>query len=331
MRTPKVPDGAITVSDFDTFLDYRDKFFQGHFSLLIVLGGPGLSKSWYFREAAAQPAEHGKPLAHVVRGYVRPFQVYKELYWHQDEKIVLDDAESLWRESSGTGRKLIRELTELEDPNVVSWTTANKELDAEGIPRRFESRSKVAIICNDFFFGTRTEDVVIRDRAILLHFAPTPLEVYLQASNWYWDQEIFDYFRSRLHLMAEVTARALRKCWDLKRAGMDWRQYLDDSYCYDPNIALVQELEGNGHSVPDRIRIFKDRSGLSQATYYRYRERLVTRGQLVPAEPPRMDVRGKPPKPRPKTLVVAPVGPDKQEDDDEMDERYMPDRGKCEK
>ena len=205
--------------------------------------------------------EHGTPRAHVIKGYAKPFQVYKELYWHMDEKVVLDDAESLWKETTGTGRKLIRELTELEDPNEVSWTTANKDLDAEGIPRKFETRSKLAIICNEFFFGTKTEDIVIRDRAILLHFDPTPLDVYLQASQWYWDQEIYDYFRSRLHVMAEVTARALRKCWDMKRAGMDWRKYLNDCYCYDPHMALVQELERNCRSVPERIRLFRSRPG----------------------------------------------------------------------
>ena len=134
MRTPKVPDGAITVSRYTEFLDYRDRFFDGHFSLLIVLGGPGRSKSWYFNEAAAQKDEHGNPRAHVIKGYAKPFQVYKQLYWHMDEKIIVDDAELLWMEGSGSGRKLVRQLSELEDPNDVSWTTAVKELDAEGIP-----------------------------------------------------------------------------------------------------------------------------------------------------------------------------------------------------
>ncbi len=310
MRTPRVPDGAITVTEFSEFRQYRDKFLEGCFNLLIVLGGPGLSKSWEFKEAARRIGKDGKPCAHVIRGYAKPFQVYKELYRHIDEKIVLDDAESLWKESSGTGRKLIRELTELEDPNEVSWTTAVKDLDAEDIPRKFETRSKVAIICNDFFFGTKTEDIVIRDRAILLHFDPPPLEVYLQASNWYWDQEIFDYFRSRLHVMAEVTARALRKCWDLKQAGMDWRKYLDDCYCYDPNIALVQEMERRGLKPPACVQAFKDKTKLSQATYYRYRERLEKRGQLTPIQPPRMTVQGRPPEPKPKKPEKKPEQPD---------------------
>jgi len=172
MRPPKVPDGAITVTRFTDFEDYRDRFFAGLFQLLIVLGGPGRSKSWTFKTMAEQTDEHGKPRAHVIKGYARPYQVYKELYWHQDEKIILDDAEPLWRESSGTGRQLVRQLTELEDPTEVSWMTANKDLDAEGIPRRFETRSKLVIICNEFFFGTRTEDLVIRDRGIVLHSPP---------------------------------------------------------------------------------------------------------------------------------------------------------------
>ncbi len=302
MRHPKVPKGAITVASFSEFLEYRDKFFDGYFSLLIALGASGLSKSWYFREAANRKDSHGKPRAHVLRGYARPFQIYKELFWHQDEKIVIDDAESLWKESSGTGRTLIRQLTELEDPNELSWTTANQQLDAEGIPRKFKTRSKLAIICNDFFFGTKSEDVAIRDRAILLHFQPTPLEVYVQASAWFWDQEILDYFRSRLHAMAEVTARALRKCWDLKQAGMDWRKYLDAGYCYDPSIALVQELEQKGLKPPQRVQEFKEKTGASQATYYRLRDRLEKRGQLTPVPPPHRSVRGKPPKPKPEEL-----------------------------
>jgi len=44
MRTPRVPDGAITVTEYGDLLEYRDRFLDGHFNLPIVAGAPGRSK-----------------------------------------------------------------------------------------------------------------------------------------------------------------------------------------------------------------------------------------------------------------------------------------------
>ena len=46
--------------------------------------------------------------------------------------------------------------------------------------------------------------------------------------------------------------------------------------------------------------VIQEQTGLSPATYYRYRERLEKHGQLNPIEPPYMEVQGTPPKPKPK-------------------------------
>jgi hypothetical protein len=47
---PLAPEGAEVVTTFSEYERIADAFFNGHFSLLILVGRPGLSKSWEFEQ-----------------------------------------------------------------------------------------------------------------------------------------------------------------------------------------------------------------------------------------------------------------------------------------
>ena len=100
-------------------------------------GGPGRSKSWYFNEAAAQRrTSTGNPAAHVIKGYAKPvFQVYKQLYWHMDEKIIVDDAELLDMEGSGSrDASSSGNSANSEDPYDVSLDDSREGTRCQGDP-----------------------------------------------------------------------------------------------------------------------------------------------------------------------------------------------------
>ena len=104
-----------------------------------------------------------------------------------------------------------------------------------------------------------------------------------------------DYIGTRVQVISNLTGRTYLKALERMKAGMNWRQFIDEVCCFDTAVALVQELENSNHPTPKRIKIFKDRTGMGQATYYSYRKHLATQGQLGLNPPPKMKVHGKKP------------------------------------
>ncbi|MGD0896641.1 MAG: hypothetical protein ABR915_02320 [Thermoguttaceae bacterium] len=284
MRSAKIPSDAQIVR---TFVEYRtivDAFFRWAFNLLIIIGRSGMSKSKEFEFRS----KHGE--CYTVKGHATPYYTYKELYGHRNQLIVIDDGEMLWKEKDG--RILLRSLTESEACKKVHWASANKDLEELGIPTSFRTRSKVAVICNKFMFGKSDEKAAILDRAQVVYFDPTPLEVHTNTATWFWDQEVYDYIGSRLSVITNLTARTYVKACEQKNAGMDWQALIDVVNCYDFAMALVQNLETSGLPRQKRIEEFTAKTKMSQATYYNYRKMLLEQGQLKTEPPPAIRVQG---------------------------------------
>jgi hypothetical protein len=287
MRSPEIPPGAEIIKTFAEYRKMVDAFYRKAFNLLVIVGKPGLSKSKEF-ELRLKKGE-----SYRIKGHATPYHTYKELWWHKHELVVIDDGELLWKEKDG--RILLRSLTEAETYKEVFWASANKDLAKLGIPTSFRTRSKVAVICNKFVFGKADEYEAIMDRAQMVYFDPTPLEVHTNTADWFWDQEIFDYVGNRLSVITNLTARTYIRALERKTAGMDWRKLIDEVYCYNFAVALVQELETSDLPKLQRIATFKTKTGMSQATYYNYVTMLDEQGQLGIEPPPSIKVQGNDP------------------------------------
>jgi hypothetical protein len=115
-------------------------------------------------------------------------------------------------------------------------------------------------------------------------FEPGPLEVHRRTSEWFWDQEIFDFIGARLHLMREPSMRHYLAAWELKQAGIDWRR-LVLSRCLLGKALLVAQLKASPEyaSEAERVRAFIARGGGSRATYFNVAKRLLARAQKAPS------------------------------------------------
>ena len=109
----------------------------------------------------------------------------------------------------------------------------------EGIPRRFSTSSRVLIIANDW----RTLNVnvsAVEDRGHLLVFEPTALEVHLRTATWFWDQEVFDWIGTHLHLIERPSMRLYYAAWEQKQAGLEWRENLLARWLSGPRLLAAQ-------------------------------------------------------------------------------------------
>jgi hypothetical protein len=288
MRSATIPPEAEVIRTFEEYRTLVDAFFAGHYNLLIVVGRPGLSKSYIFEERM-DPSR-----AIVLPCYNTPFKVYQMLWEHLHKRVILDDAEMLWKNK--LGRVLLRCLAEHKAKKFLQWASAARQLQDLGIPTSFHTMSKCAFICNKFVFGEAEEYAAIIDRGHLVHFDPPPLEIHNEAAKWFWDQGIYNYIGDRLDLVKDLSARTYTKAYERKEAGGNWKKLIDTVYCHDATMQLVKDLENRNCKKMERVKLFMEETGMSQSTYYLYREQLEKDGQLTSSpKPPKVRLMGKPP------------------------------------
>jgi hypothetical protein len=288
MRSPVIPPEAEIIRTFEEYRKLIVAFFAGYYNLLIVVGRPGLSKSFMFEERMA-PSR-----AILLRGYSTPFKVYQMLWEHRHKSVVLDDAEPLWKNK--LGRVMLRCLAEHKAKKLVQWESANRQLQNLGIPSSFYTMSKCAFICNKFVFGEAEEYGAIIDRGHLVYFDPLSIEIHIETGKWFWDQEIYDYIGERLDLIKDLSARTYTKAYERKKAGSDWKKWIDTVCCHDATMRLVKDLESKNCKKMEKVKRFMEETGMSRSTYYLYREQLEKDGQLTNSpKPPKIRLTGKPP------------------------------------
>ena len=264
-KSQSLPTHALRLTTYSELEQYVRAFAAGHLNLLMIFGPPGVGKSRSVRQAIGNQACW-------IGGQATPFGIYLQAYEHRHEPIVLDDVDCLYADRLGI--RLLKALGQTESTKTVSWQTAAPALKKCGIPRQFTTTSRVALVGNDW--RTLNADVAaLEDRGHLLLFEPAPLEVHRQAAYWFWDQEIFDFIAGHLHLMAQHSLRTYCHAWELKQAGLDWRQGVL-CRCLTGVALAVAKLKANPNfaSEAQRVRAFVRSGAGCRASYFRHAQKL---------------------------------------------------------
>ena len=277
-----IPRGARTIHTYEDLERYLGAFAAGHMNLLILVGAAGLAKSRTVRRLL------GKKTA-WIEGNATPFGMYRKLYRHRDEFVVIDDVDSLYADKNGI--RLLKCLCQTEEEKAVAWHSAARSLEREGIPREFVTRSRVVIICNDWRTLNRNV-AALQDRGHVLVFAPTAAEVHRKTGEWFTTEpDVYRWFGENLHLVREPSMRLYLRAAELKRAGMDWMEVLPLAP-ENPRQRLAAELAADGSFATQeaRAREFGVRGGGCRATYFNHARRLKQsglngNGQSSPRQP----------------------------------------------
>ena len=265
MAKPSLPSHAVHLTTFADLEPYVRAFGAGHLNLLMIFGPPGVGKSRSVRQALGNQVCW-------IGGQATPFGIYLQAYEHRNQPIVLDDVDGLYADRLGI--RLLKALGQTERTKTVSWQTAAPTLGQCSIPRQFTTTSRVVLIGNDW--KTLNHDVAaLEDRGHLLLFEPSPLEVHRQAARWFWDQEIFDFVADHLHLMAQHSLRTYFHAWELKQAGLNWRQGVLGR-CLTGAALEVAKLKADPTfaSEDERVRAFVQSGAGCRASYFRHAKKL---------------------------------------------------------
>jgi hypothetical protein len=256
---------ALRITTYQRLEEYLQAFARGHFHLLILVGSGGLAKS---RSVRAVLGGQGC----WIEGNATPFGMYAKLYKHRDEFVVIDDVDALYADRGGV--RLLKCLCQTEEAKSVAWHSDARSLERQGIPREFTTKSRVAIISNDW--KTLNKNVAaLQDRGHVVVFEPSTAEVHVQAGKWFDDKEIYDWFGANLHRVRTPSLRHYVRGKELKAAGMDWTEILAEG---DDNrrARLVRELLDSSEytTMEARAVAFISRGGGCRATFYNHRRRL---------------------------------------------------------
>jgi hypothetical protein len=259
------PHKAVRVTTYQRMEAYLRAFAAGHFHLLVLVGAGGLAKSRSVRAVL-----DGK--ACWIEGNATPFGMYVKLYRHRDQFVVIDDVDALYADRSGV--RLLKCLCQTEEEKTVAWHSDARSLERQGIPREFVTKSRVAIIANDW--KTLDQNVAaLQDRGHVLLFQPGAAEVHRKAGTWFDDSEIYEWFAANLHRVREPSLRHYVRAKELKAARMDWTAVLAAE---DENrrARLVAELLKSAAyaSTAERVQAFIDQGGGCRATFFNHRRRL---------------------------------------------------------
>ena len=226
----RLPSHVVRVPTYAELEAYVRAFAAGHLHLLMLFGRPGVGKSRYVR----QTLDHR---ACWISGQATPLGIYLEAYAHRHRPLVLDDVDGLYADRCGI--RILKALCQTEPTKTLSWHTATPILRRQGVPQRFTTASRVALVGNDW--KTLNADVAaLEDRGHILLFEPPALEVHRQAASWFWHQEIFAFVAAHLHLMAQPSLRTYRHAWELKQAGLDWRHGVLGRCLQGPALAVAR-------------------------------------------------------------------------------------------
>jgi hypothetical protein len=255
------PHKVLHLSTYERLEAYLRAFAEGHFHLLILVGAGGLAKSRSVRAALG-----GKGC--WIEGNATPFGMYVKLYWHRDEFVVIDDVDALYADRSGV--RLLKCLCQTEEAKVVAWHSDARGLERQGIPKEFTTRSRVAIIANEWKTLDRNVGA-LQDRGHVLLFQPSAAEVHKKAGTWFEDREIYDWFAANLHRVREPSFRHYVRARELKAAGMDWTEVLAAEE-ENRRARLVAELLSSAayETTAERVKAFIERGGGCRATFFNH-------------------------------------------------------------
>ncbi len=274
-KSKSLPDHAVNVPTYADLELHAAAFGAGFLNFLLVLGPPGVGKSRAIRHALS-------PDVCWIDGNASPLGIYQAAYEHRGQAIVLDDVDGLYRDRQGI--RLLKSLCQTETVKSLSWESNAAALKSRGTPRQFTTNSPLAIIANRW--TTANEDVAaLEDRGHVIYFDPSPHEIHLHASRWFWDQEIFDFVGRNLYLMRSHSLRVYRLAHESKLAGFDWRAKVLARGLTGAALAVAQlRADPSFAKEEERAQAFIAAGHGSRATYFNHAKKLrppVTVSQIT--------------------------------------------------
>jgi hypothetical protein len=137
---------------------------------LIILGQPGLGKTFEVTQALATMGWERNADYFVIKGYSSSRALYEALYANNGRLTIFDDCDSALCDRDAVG--ILKGALEFDRVRPVSWLTAAKRV--AGVPRTFDFDGQVIFISN---LPIEKIDPAICSRSLPVDVHMTPAEI----------------------------------------------------------------------------------------------------------------------------------------------------------
>lgn len=273
-RAPVLPREVINLGAYADLERYLSKFARGELGLVLLLGRHGTGKSEGVRRAlSVEVLAMTQRRVLYVEGHMQPFGLYRQLWDHRDQPVVLDDLDRLYADPDCV--RLLKPLCNTIREKRLHWLT-NFTMNAQDLPPSFVTSSSVILVANEWK-SLNPNVRALEDRAIILHFAPDNKEVHRQVGRWFDDPPVYEFLETLLPVIPAVSMRHYCKGSQLRRAGLaDWRNSLLQMVVPDRKAACLVETQNDPalRCEDERVARFTAATGASRSTYFRIKAKL---------------------------------------------------------
>lgn len=256
---------------------------EGFSNSLILIGKTATGKTWNTLKTLDETGT--KYIYHS--GFTTPFSLYKFLYEHREGFVIFFDDTVGIISSDEALAIMFPALWSTTGIRTVRWSTTSKRL--KDIPDSFAITSRIIFCMNEIPEATSIKAIVSRCQRYKLDFTYKQMiqimyEIAKTVNPKLTKDERFkivDFISENTDTSTkDLNLRTQKKCEEIylysREHKLDW-QKLALELIKEKNDAvfIVKRLLDSGQSVDRQIKEFIKTTGLSRATYFRIKKRLV--------------------------------------------------------
>jgi hypothetical protein len=242
----------------------RDDFLIGHngfkIPFLIVVGNPGLSKSYQFERITD---------GYYTNSASSAFGLYKLAFHNLNKPLVLDDIDTILKDAATIS--LLKALGNDREVKTVSWE--KRIPPTEGVPNQYKTQSRLCLLFNELPCNNMNVSAVL-DRARFVLFHPTVNEVHNYVQQWFPTEfsEIVQFIGENVHRVERPSIRLYTKARDQMKLGKDWKAWLEEQWVGDnPLIRIAGEIVHSSLPIgKPQLQEWMRRTGKSRARWFEY-------------------------------------------------------------
>jgi hypothetical protein len=238
-------------------------FAEGDITLLVVQARGGLGKTYQVNRAFEGVR------ANVFSGHATPLSIYKDLYFNKDAPTVFDDVDALLLNKTTVA--LLKQICDTNEKKTVRYTSTAPA--AADVPSSYETTTRTIIITNDLKSSGKNLGALLT-RGVVLTFEPSAEEVFKALSAFAEDKEILKHLEGMFERIDEFNFRHYEIAVQVKAAGLDWRDWLERSTGAQNYRVIIEDCEDMPPA--ERFEYWKQKTGLSKRSYYRYAKEYKT-------------------------------------------------------
>jgi hypothetical protein len=199
----------IKIKEYSKLRKAIREFKKGTFDFLIIISSAGFGKTYNTRKILKKVC--------MINSHITTLELYIQAYENKDLPLWFDDVEALFEKDKTIG--LLKQLCETTEKKIIQYNTSWGEKQLKGIPKTFNTKSKVIMTTNSIARIKNKGVKSLLDRAIIINFSPSKQEIITYIKNNFksiYNKRILD----KLQIKDNFSLRDYIKQVQLNKSGL---------------------------------------------------------------------------------------------------------------